>query len=31
METICSGLALITLFEVFTGLGRTFIETRFGY
>lgn len=31
METIYSALALIALFEGFTGLGRTFLETRRGY
>jgi hypothetical protein len=31
METICSALALVALFEGFTGLGRAFLETRLGY
>ena len=31
METIYSGLALVTLFEMFTGIGRAFVESRLGY
>ncbi len=31
MEQIYPALALITLFELFTGLGREFIASRFEY
>jgi len=30
MATIAPYLALLVLIEVFTGIGRAFIETRFG-